>query len=119
MKRNVWKVRSLILVVFFTLVFSSLTLAQDKGRLKFQGILMELDLKKRVMVVNETTFSWDEKTIFNNDKEDPIPLDKLKTNDWVYVEGEYDKTNKKVARKIYLLPKYIDNKERNRYPFMQ
>lgn len=117
MNRNVWK--ELILVVFSALVFSSLTLALDKDKVKLQGVLVELDLKKKVMVVNETAFYWDENTVFNNAKGVPIPVDKFKIKAWVYVEGQNDKANRKVAQKVYLLPKHIERKERHLYPFIQ
>jgi len=81
---------------------------------------MELDLKKSMMIVNEKLFIWNPKTIFNDEKGKPITVEKLSTKSWVYIEGENDKVHKRVvAQKIYLLPKYIDRKERHRYPFMQ
>jgi hypothetical protein len=115
--RNSLKV--LILVVCFTFSFSSLIVAQDKDKVRLQGVLVELDLKKRVMMVNETTFFCDGNTVFNDSKGVLIPVDKFKIKAWVYVEGEKDKGNKKVAKKVYLLPKYIEEKERYLYPFIQ
>jgi hypothetical protein len=117
-KKNVWK--GLILAILLELIFSQLTLAEVKDKVKIQGLLVELNLKSRVMVVNETTFSWDENTTFNNAKGIPVPLEQLRTKTWVYVEGEYDKVRKTMsAKKVYLLPKYIERKERHLYPFIQ
>ncbi len=117
MNRNDRKV--LIFFILFTLFLCSLALALDKDKVRFQGVLMELDLKNRVIVVNEMTFFWNENTIFSDAKGVPITVDKLKTKSWVYIEGENDKVNKKVAKKVYLLPKYIEKKERDLYPFIQ
>jgi len=81
---------------------------------------MELDLKKNMMIVNERTFVWDQNTIFYNEKGSPVTVDKLNTKTWVYIEGVRENVKKRVvAEKIYLLPKYISEKEKYRYPFMQ
>jgi hypothetical protein len=37
----------------------------------------------------------------------------------VYIKGEKDQNNKGIISKIYLLPKYINQKERHLYPFME
>lgn len=117
-KKNVWK--GLILAILLGLIFFQLTLAEVKDKVKIQGLLVELNLKSRVMVVNETTFSWDEGTTFNNAKGIPVPLEQFSTKNWVYVEGEHDKARKTMsAKKVYLLPKYIERKERHLYPFIQ
>ena len=61
----------MLLAILFSLFISSLTFAADKDIVTFQGIVMELDWKK------------------------------------------------KMAKKIYLLPKYIDEKEKHLYPFIK
>jgi hypothetical protein len=112
--------KGISLTVFFLLVFSALTFGAEIGIIKMQGVVMELDLKKGTVVISEKTFVWDQKTAFYNDKGSPIKVDSLKTKGWVYIEGENDKANKRwVAKKIYLLPKYIEGKERHLYPFIQ
>lgn len=112
--------KGILFTIFFLLIFSSLTFGEDKGVLNIQGVVMVLDLKKSMLVVNEKTFFWDQNTVFYNEKGAPITIDKLKTKGWVYIEGENDKVRKGwVAKKIYLLPKYIDRKERYLYPFIQ
>jgi hypothetical protein len=47
------------------------------------------------------------------------PQDNLKTKTWVFIEGTKEKNQKKVAKKIYLLPKYIDEKENRLHPFIK
>jgi len=108
------------LIIIFIFIISALTFAADTNLVKMQGVVMQLDLKTNRMIVNERHFAWDDHTIINNEKGSLITIDKIKPGSWVYIEGDTDKVNKRVAiRKIYLLPKYIDDKERNRYSFMQ
>ena len=106
--------------IVWMIIFFALTSASGEDKIRLQGYLMNLNSEKKMMMVNEGLFIWDEKTIINNDVGSPIPIEKFKPDSWVYIEGERDKVKKCIViRKIYLLPKYIDKKERNRYPFMQ
>ena len=108
------------LSILFALVFSHLTFAQEGGIVKIQGRVMELDLKKNTVVINERLFIWNEKTIFSDDKGKPITVEKLSAKSWVYIEGANDKAHKRwIAKKIYLLPKYINRKELHLYSFIQ
>jgi hypothetical protein len=112
--------KGILLSVFFLLVFSALTFSADINIVKMQGTVMSVDLKKSTVVISEKTFVWDQKTAFYNEKGSPITVDSLKIKGWVYIEGENDKANKRwVAKKIYLLPKFIERKERYLYPFIQ
>ena len=111
--------RRLLFIVLSALFSSSIVFATGMGIVKFQGKVMELDLKKNTMIANERPVLWDQNTIFYNPKGVPITPDKLKNKAWVYIEGVSDVVNKRVlAQKIYLIPKYIYQKERNHYPFM-
>jgi len=111
--------RGILLIILFSLFISSLTFAADKDIVTFQGMVMELDWKKKIITVNERSFAFDQNTIVHNEKGSPIPQDNLKTKTWVFIEGVKDKSQKKVAKKIYLLPKYIDEKEKHLYPFIK
>ena len=112
--------KRVILLIFSISIISSLTFALDQDRIVVQGVVMELDLKKTVMIVNERTFFWDPQTIFYDAKGSPITVDKLRAKTWVYIEGMKDKSKKRaIAEKIYLLPKYIHEKEKHLYPFIQ
>jgi hypothetical protein len=107
------------LLVFSVFLFSTLALAQDSDIVKIQGRVMQLDLEKKVMIVNERLFMLDSQTTVRDEKDYRTTVDRLKLQAWVYVEGENNKTIKKlVATKIYLLPKYVERKERHLYPFM-
>ena len=115
MKRN----GKIILMITLTLVVTALTFASDEGIVKLQGIVMTVDMKQNIFTVNERTFCWDRQTVVFNEKGLPITADKLKLRGWVYVEGIPDKANRRnIARKIYLIPKYIHDKEKHLYSFM-
>jgi hypothetical protein len=101
-------------------VLSTIALAQDGDTVKLQGRVMQLDLEKNIMIVNEKLFVLDSQTSVRDEKDYPITADRLKLQAWVYVEGKNNKAIKKlVAKKIYLLPKYIEKTERRLYPFME
>ena len=81
---------------------------------------MAVDLKKHTMVVNERMCLWNRETVINNDRGTPAALDQLKAKSWVYVEGIYDKAHHRVlAKTIYLLPKYVEKKDKGQYPFIK
>jgi len=112
--------KGFLLTVFFLLFFSVLTFAEDISIVKMQGVVMSLDLKKSTVVINEKTFVWDQQTTFHNEAGAPITIEKFRTKGWVYIEGEYDKAYKRwVAKKIFLLPKFIGRKELHLYPFIE
>jgi hypothetical protein len=114
------KKREILLIVFLALLIPALTSALQGDIVKLQGVVMVVDVKQGTFVVNEKLFVWDEHTAIQTEKGIPTTIDKLKVKDWVYVEGVEDMVRKRVeARKIYLLPKQIDRKERHLYPFME
>jgi hypothetical protein len=109
-----------ILLILSIVTISSLTFASDKDRIKMQGVVMELDLKNNMMVVNERMFVWDSNTIFYDEKGSPLTVNKLRAKTWVYIEGLRDNVRKRlVVEKIYMLPNYIHGKEKHLYPFME
>ena len=111
--------RTIPLLVCLILVLSTSAFAQDSNTVKLQGRVMSLDLYRNVMTVNEKVFVLDSQTTIKDEKDHPISIDRLKPEAWVYVEGENNRAIKKlVAKKIYLLPKYVERKERHLYPFM-
>jgi hypothetical protein len=114
------------IVIGILLFFSFLVPASgaDKGSKKsgvnVQGMVMAVDLKKKIMTVNEKPFLWDQQTAFYNEKGSATTVDKLKADGWVYIVGDYDDTIKMIkAKKVYLLSKYVSKQERYRYPFME
>ena len=113
--REIWSI-----VVFMILVTFALSFAAEGEKIRVQGKVMELDLKQMVIVVNEKTFSLDQKTVLSDEKGSPIPLDRLKVKAQVYIVGAIDQAHQRlVAQRIYLLSKRITNKEKHLYLFMQ
>ncbi len=108
----------IILIIIVTLMVSALTFASDKDIVKIQGVVMAVDLKKNIVIVNERSFAWDHQTAIFNEKGTPCTIDKLKERGWVYIEGIPDKNRGNVAKKVYILPKYINEKEKHLYSFM-
>ncbi len=114
--------KGIALNIVWVIILFALTYAFGEDRIRLQGIIMELNMKTNMMIVNERLFVWDEKTIMNNDKGSPITIDKFKPKSWVYIEGDRDKikTDKRIMiKKIYLLPKRIGKNERDLYPFIE
>ena len=107
------------LVMTLVLLGPVLTFASEPGIVKIQGVVMAVNLKQNSLTVNERTFSWDPQTLISNEKGQPVAPDKLKPRGWVYIEGIPDKTNRRnIAKKIYLIPNYVHDKEKHLYPFM-
>jgi hypothetical protein len=112
--------RIMLLTFFLVIVIAPRAVASEADGIGTQGQVMEVDLKKNTLVVNERPFVLTEKTLIQNEKGAPVQMDKLKPKTWVYIVGVKDKAHPRVnASRIYLLPKYIGKKERNLYPFIQ
>jgi len=110
----------MVLTIIFLSSLSALTFAAESDIVRFQGIIMEINFNKNLMIVNERQLAWNQKTAINNEKGSPTTFDKLKPKSWVYVEGVENKLDKRImVNKIYLLPKYIDEKEKYLYPFIK
>jgi hypothetical protein len=61
-----------------------------------------VDLKKKVFVVNESTYSWNNNTTFSDEKGTPVKIiDRLKPKTLVLVEWEPVKGNRKrIAKRV-------------------
>ena len=109
-----------LFIIIFSLIFPALILSAEKQIRRMQGPVTTVDFKQHTVVVYEKPFVWNASTVFRNDKELPVKPEQLKPKTWVYIEGEYDKTHlRTVAKKVYLLPKKIDRKERHLYSFIK
>ena len=107
------------LLAFFVLILSSSALAQDGNVVKVQGRVMSLDLYRNEIAVNERLFVLNSQTLIKDEKDSSIGMDRLKPKAWVYVVGENNRNVKKlVAKRIYLLPGYVEREKRHLYPFM-
>jgi uncharacterized membrane protein len=113
------KIGKVVIILFCILLFYASAIGAEQSMVRIQGKIMELDLKRNKMVINEKVFSWDANTIFYNENANPIKVDKFKTDTWVYVEGVRDGNTRQVTlKKIYQLPKYINRAEEDLYPFI-
>jgi hypothetical protein len=116
MKKGLFCIGVAFVIVF---IIHTSTFASGNNVIRIQGRVMEVDLSNRMMIVNEKTFVWDQNTVFYDEKGAPVTVDRLRTKTWVYIEGIRDLGKRMVkVEKIYLLPKYIGNKERHLYPFL-
>jgi hypothetical protein len=111
------------IVIFSSIfIFSALALALDEDHtVRVQGLIMDLDVQKKIVVVNEKMFIWNQNTVFHNEQGTPINnIDRLKLNTWIYIEGEFGTVkNCFLAKNIYFLAKHIDEKEKNSFPFIK
>lgn len=109
-----------LLAILFSLIMGTLTFGFQGDIVKFQGVVMTVDVRKSSLVVNEKLIVWDKNTVVSNEKGTPESIEKLKARDWVFVEGILNKTQKRIeATRIYVLPKRIDEKEKRQYPFFE
>jgi hypothetical protein len=108
-----------MLAIVSVLALAALTSAGEKGMVKFQGVVMSVDLKKRTMIVNEKECVWSPKTDLFDAKGSVVSYERLKPRTWVYIEGERDVRKRRIMiQKFHVLPKRIDDKEKRHYPFI-
>ncbi len=111
--------RMAIFVVSSIILFSALSAGSEETIYKNQGSILEIDVGKNTMIVNERRFAWNQSTAFYDSNGSLTGMDRFKRKSWVYIEGTVRGNNVVLIEKIYLLPKYVGKKEKNRYPFME
>jgi hypothetical protein len=110
--RGSFYIKEILLATILVSFISALALASDSVIYNIQGKVTEINLRKKSLTVYETSFAWNQNTIFSNEKGSPITIDKLKPQTWVYIECEYRKDiDKRIAKRVYLLPKPIEDKD--------
>lgn len=119
MKKKLFLLGGMILICSSLFSFFTLAFGIEDHIVKTQGRIMTLDIKKNTMIVNEKTFVWNQKSAIYNDKGSPITIDKFRPKARVYIEGERGNGEGIMINKIYLLPKYVNPKEKHLYPFME
>jgi hypothetical protein len=97
--------KEVVLIVCFIFLFSALTFAQGKDMVTIAGEVMGLNVAKKILVVNEKTFVWDQNTLFYDEKGSPVRADKLKENVKVFIEATWGKNKPYTITKIYISPK--------------
>ena len=109
-----------ISLVVFVIGASGGAIASENARFATQGKVMELDLSRKILIVNEQTFVFDQSTLIRDAKGSAIALERLKAKTWAYIEGIQDGRDKRrVATKIYVLQKHVGRQEKHLYPFME
>jgi hypothetical protein len=109
-----------ISLVVFVLVASGGAIASENKKFATQGKVMELNLSKNILIVNEQTFVLDQNTTIRDSKGSSLAVEGLEVKTWVYIEGvRGGRGQPVVAMKIYVLQKRISRQERHLYPFMQ
>lgn len=111
--------KMMIFVLSCVVIFSTLSVASGQDLYKNQGAIMQIDHKNNTMVVNERHLVWNQNTAFYDSKGSLTDLEGFKIKSWVYIEGTTGRNNIILIEKIYLLPKYVGKKEKNRYSFME
>ena len=98
--------KEVILIVCFIFLFSALAFAQGKD-IQSKGKVMQLDFAKKMVVVNEKAFFWNQATLFYDEKGSPISIteDRLIKGTMVRVEATYIKKKPLMIKKLHLLPK--------------
>ena len=96
--------KEVILIVCLIFLFSALTLAQGKEMVTMAGQVMDLNVVKKTVTVNEKTFVWDPNTLFYDENNSPTTADKLKNNVKVHIEATWIKNKPYIIKKLYLLP---------------
>jgi hypothetical protein len=109
-----------ISLVIFVLMASGGAIGSENKRFVTQGKVMELDLSRNILIVNEQTFALGQNTTIRDSKGSPLAMEGLKVKTWVYIEGvKGERGQPIVATKIYVLQKQIGRQEKHLYPFMQ
>jgi len=108
-----------IFLIALILLVSASSYASDKDVTRLQGVVMAIDLKRNLININERSFTWDQGTAFYNEGGIPIGIERIKPNTWVYIEAVTKTRKPPVARKIYHLPRFINEKEKHLYSFIQ
>lgn len=110
------------LVGVFILFIMPLSYANGSNFLRTQGLINPGgNVKSGYLFINEMKVYIDEKTQIMDYHQSPIPAAELKPKRWVYMDLEKDRTRKMMvkARKIYLLPHYLNEEQKRRFPFVK
>ncbi len=116
-----FKMQVCCLIGWVLLYASPLSLARaDVSMLMTQGLVNPGgNLKAGYLIINEMRVYIDKTTEIMDHRGKPILVTEIKPKNWVYMEVEKD-ANKRIAKakKIYLLPHYVDPAKRKSFSFM-
>lgn len=110
-----------IVVGWFLLSFTPMGLAAEDNVIRTQGLINPGgNLKMGYLFINETRIYIDQKTQTMDHRGGLIPVSELKPKKWVYMEVENDPIKQTFkAKKIYLLPHYVNPNEKQKFSFMK
>lgn len=100
----------MVLVISSVLLFSALAFSAEPVAVTIEGRIMDWDLKKNMVVVNEKNFFWNAETLFHDEKGNVIKGDQfkvkqLKMNTLVNIEAVKGAGKRRfIIKKISLLP---------------
>ena len=102
-------------------IFPIMSPAEEGNIIRTQGLINPGgNLKNGYLMINEMRVYFNKTTRVMNHHGAPIPITELKPRKWVYIEIEKSPNLKKImAKKIYLLLRYIHPEERRKYSFMK
>ena len=103
MKKTIFEIG--VMLTFLILIMYGLTFAGEKDEVRIQGKVMELDVIKKMVIVNEKTFIWDQNTLIYDEKGSPTTADKLTLQSRVSIEATRVKSKPSIIKKLYVLPK--------------
>lgn len=115
-----FKMQVCCLIGWVLLYASPLSFARDGSMLRTQGLVNPGgNLKAGYLIINEMRVYIDKTTEVMDHRGKPILITEIKPKNWVYMEVERD-PNKRTAKakKIYLLPHYVDPSKRKNFSFM-
>jgi len=110
-----------LLVVCLMILLASFCLAAEERVIRTQGLINPgANLKAGYLFINEMRVYIDKATQIMNQYGTSIPITELKPKKFVYLEMDKDPNqgiNK--AKKIYLLPHYVNPKDKQKFSFMK
>jgi hypothetical protein len=117
-KASPWLWRILIGVLL--LLVPDLCFAKDSRPVFTQGLINPGgNLKAGYLLVNEMKVYLDASTSIMDPRGNILPATDLNPKKWVYLEMEQGPNNRMRAKKIYLLPRYINPEEKSKFAFMK
>ncbi|MGQ9509654.1 MAG: hypothetical protein ACUVTN_09690 [Thermodesulfobacteriota bacterium] len=99
-----YNMRISLLILLIIFLFPMVVLPNEV--IKTKGILMEIDFKNNILIINEEKFTWDSNTVIEDEKGSNIKINNLKPNTPIYMESVEDPGNKRfLIKKIRLIKK--------------
>ncbi len=118
-----WRFRIVLcslLIGSIIFIATHLVFAKDGTGLRTQGLINTGgNVKSGYLIINEMRVRIDKTTKLMDHRGNPTPIAEFQPKKRVYMEIVQDQNKKTIrARRIYLLPRYVNPEERKQYPFM-